>query len=166
MKSDLAKFCVLAMAAAIPSSAWAAPSADEAAIRALEASFAQAVSAKDLDGVMKTYSPDIFVFDVVPPRQYVGTAAYRKDWQGFLAGYKGPLKFTITDLVVSTDGTLGYGHSAQHIVGTDQKGAASDMTVRVTDVYRKINGKWLVVQEHVSMPIDLDAMKPDIHSAP
>ena len=28
------------------------------------------------------------------------------------------------------------------------------MTVRVTDVYRKIDGKWLIVQEHVSVPID------------
>ncbi|MBV9045927.1 MAG: hypothetical protein JO294_12440, partial [Alphaproteobacteria bacterium] len=74
MKSSLLMASVVAAAAAIPSLA-AAASTDETAIRALESRFAQAVNAKDIDGIMKTYSPDIFVFDVVPPRQYVGAAA-------------------------------------------------------------------------------------------
>src|SRR6185312_11690072 len=136
----------------------AAPSSDETAIKELEDHFAQAFNAKDLDGIMKTYAPEVFVFDVVPPRQYVGIAAYRKDWQNLLAGYKGLLTFTISDLAVSTDGTIGYSHSIQRVVGTDQKGAASDMTVRVTDVYRKVKGNWYVVQEHVSVPVDLNGM--------
>ncbi|MBV9903108.1 MAG: nuclear transport factor 2 family protein [Alphaproteobacteria bacterium] len=165
MKSSLLMASVVAAAAAIPSLA-AAASTDETAIRALESRFAQAVNAKDIDGIMKTYSPDIFVFDVVPPRQYVGAAAYRKDWQGFVGSYKGPIKFTLSDLAISVEGNLGYGHSVQRIVGTDQKGVASDMTVRVTDVYRKTNGQWLIVQEHVSVPVDLETMKPDVHSRP
>jgi ketosteroid isomerase-like protein len=55
---------------------------DEAAIRALEARFAAAFNAKDLDAIMKVYVPDesLLVFDVVPPRQYAGAKAYRKDW--------------------------------------------------------------------------------------
>jgi ketosteroid isomerase-like protein len=40
------------------------------------------------------------------------------------------------------------------------------MTVRVTDVYRRINGKWLVVHEHVSVPVDLNTMQPDVSSKP
>jgi hypothetical protein len=30
-----------------------------------------------------------------------------------------------------------------------------DLTVRVTDIYRKVNGKWPVIHEHVSWPVDL-----------
>jgi ketosteroid isomerase-like protein len=41
-----------------------------------------------------------------------------------------------------------------------------DLTVRVTDVYRKINGTWLIVHEHVSVPVDLDTGKPDLSSKP
>ena len=50
--------------------------------------------------------------------------------------------------------------------GTD--GTPIDMTVRVTDVYRKIDGKWLIVQEHVSVPIDFSTGKPvpDLMSKP
>jgi hypothetical protein len=63
--------------------AFAAPAgADSGAdIRALEERFVAALKAKDLDAIMKMYVPDqtLVVFDVVPPRQYVGAAAYRKD---------------------------------------------------------------------------------------
>jgi len=38
------------------------------------------------------------------------------------------------------------------------------MTVRVTDVYKKIDGKWLVVHEHVSVPVDPTTNKPDMDS--
>jgi len=58
--------------------------ADAAAdIRALEDRFVAAFKAKDVDAIMKVYAPGqtLIVFDVIPPRQYVGAAAYRKDWQ-------------------------------------------------------------------------------------
>jgi ketosteroid isomerase-like protein len=149
----------------IPFAAMAARN-DDAQIRSLEARFAKAVAAKDIDAVMKVYSPHVFVFDVIPPRQYVGAAAYRADWKGFLAGFAGPVKMQITDLVVSTDGMVGYGHSIQRASGVDAKGNAVDLTVRVTDVYRKHAGAWSIVQEHVSVPVDLDTGKADLTSKP
>jgi hypothetical protein len=33
-------------------------------------------------------------------------------------------------------------------------------------VYRKIKGHWLIVQEHVSVPVDLATLKPDLRSQP
>ena len=145
-----------------------AKAGDEAQIRALEARFAAAFNAKDVDGIMKCYVPDdsLFVFDVAPPRQHVGAADYRKDWEDFLKTFSGPLNFELTDPAVSTDGTLGYGHSAHHLVGTDTKGQPVEVVVRVTDDYRKIKGHWLIVQEHVSVPVDFSANKPDLMSKP
>jgi len=146
----------------------AQPTSDEAKIRALEAQFAAAFNAKDADAIMKVYVPNesLVVFDVVPPRQYVGANAYRKDWQDFFAHVKGPLKFEISDLGITTDGRLGYSHSIQRVSGTDSKGQPIDLTVRVTDVYRKIRGNWVIVHEHVSVPVDLDTGKPDLSSKP
>jgi uncharacterized protein (TIGR02246 family) len=145
--------------------AWAAPN-DVAQIRALEDRFVAAFNAKDVDRIMKVYVPDesLLVFDVVPPRQYAGAKAYRKDWEDLFATFQGPLKFQITDLAVAADRTFGYGHSIQHVTGTDTKGQPVDLTVRVTDVYRKIRGNWLIVHEHVSVPVDLDTGKPDFMS--
>jgi uncharacterized protein (TIGR02246 family) len=139
-----------------------------AEIKALEDRFAAAVKAKDLDAIMKVYVPDqtLFVFDVVPPRQYVGAAAYRKDWQEFLDGFNGPITAELTDLDITADDSLAFSHSIQRVAGTDKKGNKVDLTVRVTDVYKKINGNWLVIHEHVSVPVDLDTAKPDLTSKP
>jgi len=156
---------ILSAASLIPLAAMAAQK-DDAQIRGLEARFAKAVAAKDLDAVMKVYSPHVFVFDVIPPRQYVGAAAYRQDWKGIFAGFTGPVKMEITDLVVSTDGMVGYGHSIQRVSGVDPKGKPVDLTVRVTDVYRKQAGAWSIVQEHVSVPVDLETGKADLASKP
>ena len=141
---------------------------DEAAIRALVERFVAAFNAKDIDAIMKVYVPDdsLLVFDVVPPRQYVGPSAYRKDWEGLMSLFKGSPKFEISDLHVFAAGNLGYGYSIQHVSGTDTKGQPIDLTVRVTDVYRKIKGHWLVVHEHVSVPVDLETGKPDLASKP
>jgi len=65
-------------------------------IQALEDRFVAAFKAKDLDAIMKVYVPDesLFVFDVIPPRQYVGAAAYRKDWQQLFDSINGPITVT------------------------------------------------------------------------
>jgi ketosteroid isomerase-like protein len=137
-------------------------------IKALEERFIAAFKAKYIDAIMRVYVPDqtLFVFDLAPPRQYVGAAAYRKDWQEFLGSFDGPISVELSELAIATDRSLAYGHSIQHIVGTDKQGKKIDLTVRVTDVYKKIKGHWLVVHEHVSVPVDLDAGKPDLSSKP
>ena len=158
-----------AVATAIPVlPATASSASDVTKIKALENKFAAAFVAKDVNGIMSVYLPDetLFVFDVVPPRQYVGAKAYRKDWEDYIATLKGPVKFEISDLSIAVDGNLGWGHSIQHVSSTDTKGQPVDLTVRVTDVYRKIKGNWRIVHEHVSVPVDLDTLKPDLSSKP
>jgi uncharacterized protein (TIGR02246 family) len=157
---------LLGTALAWPAFVPAAPS-DEAQIRTLEKQFSAAFEAKDVPKIMTFYASDgLFVFDVVPPRQYAGAAAYRKDWENLFAGTSGPMKFSVSDLSVTVVGTVAYGHSIQSVNWTGKNGKPGAMVVRVTDVYRKINGKWLIVQEHASVPVDLDTGKPDMMSKP
>jgi ketosteroid isomerase-like protein len=155
---------------AIFGAAWLAhaSSSDEAAIKALEDQFIKAVAAKDVDGIMASYEhgDDLFVFDLIPPRQYVGWDAYKKDWQGVIDGCKGPVKATLSDLNVSTDHHLAVGHNIQHFSCTGADGKPLDMTMRVTDAYRKSGGKWLIVHEHISVPVDLATGKADLTSKP
>jgi ketosteroid isomerase-like protein len=161
---------IVAAAVVLPLAVSAHPTkADSrAAIETLENQFAAAVNAKNLGAIMKVYAPgsELFVFDVVPPRQYVGADAYRKDWKGFLDMFKGPVKFTMSDLSIDAGAKMAYSHSAQHISGTDTKGKPIDFTVRVTDVYRRIGGEWRIVHEHVSVPVNMDTGKPDMTSSP
>jgi ketosteroid isomerase-like protein len=145
-----------------------ADSNDIVQIQTLENNLAAAAEARNLDAIMNTYVPDetLFVFDVIPPREYVGAKAFRKDWDEFLGSTKGPLKYSITDIAVVVVSDVAYGHSIQRIVATGVKGDPLDLTTRVTDVYRKLRGRWLIVQEHISIPVDLDTGKPDYASKP
>ena len=141
---------------------------DQQEIRALEDQFAAAFRAKDVDAIMKLYLPgnELFVFDLGMPREHVGWDDYKKDWQDFLATFRGPVHFDITGLSVVTDGQIAYSHSIQHVRGTEKNGTAMDYAVRVTDDYRKIDGRWLIAQEHVSVPIDLATGKPVMMAKP
>lgn len=143
-----------------------ASESDVAEIKTLEANIATSASAKDADGIMKNYVPDetLVVFDVIPPRQYTGADSFKKDWQGFLSSFNGPVTFENSDLQVMSDGKLGFAHYVQHVTGTGKDGKPIDMTVRVTDVLRKVKGKWLIVHEHVSVPVDIASGKPDMAS--
>jgi ketosteroid isomerase-like protein len=140
----------------------------EAQIRALEDKFTKAINAKDVNGIMALYVPgnELFVFDVIPPRQYVGWDAYKKDWTDFLGSVQGPMKTEQSDLQITSDGgDLAYSHSIQHIAGTSN-GKPFEAFLRFTHVYRKTNGKWMIVHEHVSVPVDFDTGKPDFLSKP
>ena len=143
--------------------------ADEANIKALTDQYVADVNARNIDAIMSHYASDVFVFDVVPPRQYVGADAYRKDWEGLLGQFKS-LKFELSDLSVASDGQVAWGHSIQRLTGTVQMGKKAqkfDVTVRVTDVYKKIGSDWKIVQEHVSVPVDLShGAKADLSSKP
>jgi len=141
---------------------------DKADIEALEKRVAAGIEAKDADAVMANYVPgdSLIVFDIIPPRQYVGSDAYKKDWAGVFAGCADSPRLEISDLDITADGKLAFSHSIQHFSCTDPKGGKMDMTMRATDAYKKIKGKWLIVHEHFSAPIDLATAKADLTSKP
>jgi ketosteroid isomerase-like protein len=108
----------------------------------------------------------LFVFDVVPPREYVGAKAYRKDWEELFAAFPGSAEADMSDLKIFVQGTMGYAHLIGHSVLTDKSGKKLESNVRTTDVFRKIGGKWLIVHEHNSVPVDLATGKADMMAKP
>ncbi len=141
-----------------------ADSADE--IKAIQLSIARNAEKRDLDGIMSHYIKDdkLFVFDAYPPRQYVGWDAFRGDWKDFLNALKDPISYKLGELYAISDGQFGYTHMVQYIRGTTQDGKPFALNLRETDVYRKINGNWMIVHVHASVPVDLKSGDPDILS--
>lgn len=143
-----------------------AQSNDNAAIEALYQQFANAFRHKDLNAIMLPYvhNNTLFVFDLNTPREHMGWDNYRADWKGLFDSIKGNPTFSISELSVTISGDVAYTRSIQSFSGN--MGNLHTITVRVTDVLRKTNDKWLIVQEHVSVPIDLTTLKPDFMSRP
>jgi ketosteroid isomerase-like protein len=69
--------------------------------------------------------------------------------------FKGPINVKVNDLIINSDGEIAYSCSVQHVTGTTNEGKPFDSTFRITDVYRKRQGKWVIVQEHISLPPDV-----------
>jgi ketosteroid isomerase-like protein len=128
----------------------------EALIRQRIEDLAKALRAKDIDGVMSLYAPNIVSFDIVPPLRYVGADNKRRAWQEAFAAYTGPFAYEVYDLNVTTHGELAFVHSLNHVNATLASGHITDLWLRWTACLRRIDGVWLVVHDHVSVPADLE----------
>src|SRR4029077_16935433 len=115
----------------------------------------KAFSAKDVDRVMELYTDDVVAYDIVPPLQYIGKPAYRADYQQFFAQYEDNLRVELRDVHVGASGELGYATGLEMISGNLKHGQKSNMWVRFTSLFRKVNDKWLDFHDHVSVPADI-----------
>src|SRR5262249_38023530 len=124
--------------------AQAKPADEKAAIEALEKQYSDGFNTKDVNAIMSCYAPGkgLFVFDAVPPREYPSWDAYKKDFESLFSAYPGPLSNSISEQRITLVGPVAYGHNIQTGFFTRKDGSRVDWVVRVTDVYRKINGKW------------------------
>jgi ketosteroid isomerase-like protein len=68
------------------------------------------------------HSDKLYVFDVYPPRAYIGWDAFHKDWDNFLEAYRAAITYKMVDMDIDTDGKLGCVHVIEHIAGTDKAG--------------------------------------------
>ena len=132
---------------------------DEAEIRQLLDRWAKAFHDKDVNGIMSIYAPGVVAYDIVPPLQYVGADAYRKDYEKFLAQYEGPIEIEFRDVNIVAGGNVAYAIALERISGTLKNGQKSDVWVRATSCFRKINGKWLDTHDHISVPADFETGK-------
>jgi ketosteroid isomerase-like protein len=128
----------------------------EALIRQRVEDAVKALRAKDIDGVMPLYAPNIVSFDLTPPLRYAGADGKRRAWQGAFATFTGPFDYEVRDLNVTTQGDLAFVYSLNHVKGTLASGRIVDLWVRWTACLRRIDGDWLVVHDHVSVPTDLE----------
>lgn len=135
--------------------------ANEAAVRQVIDRWAKAFRARDLDGIMSVYAPGdaVIGYDLAPPLQYRGNAAYRKDYADFLAQYDGPLEFEARDVRVVAGDDVAFYHALERVSGTLKSGEKSDLWVRATSCLKKIHGRWLIVHDHLSVPANFETGK-------
>jgi ketosteroid isomerase-like protein len=128
-----------------------ASSKDEKAIKDVENKMIATTNTNDL---IKYYDEnDVAVYDFAGPLEYKGATAVRGDFDGVFANFT-DAKGEFVELVVVTDGKMGMARSIQHFTYKDKDGKAQEVTVRVTDVFHKVDGKWKAIHTHVSAPMD------------
>lgn len=129
---------------------------DEALIRALLDEWADGVRKKNVEQCVSHHAPDIRLFDLAPPLQFIGAKAYRQGLEGWFPTFDGPIDFEVRDLQISVSGDAAFCHSLNRIGGKRTNGEETDVWVRATVCFRKRNGEWMVTHEHVSVPFHMD----------
>ena len=125
---------------------------DVSRIHGLIESWARSVREQDLDGILAGHSPDIVMFDVLPPLQIRGIRDYKRSWDQFFAAFVGPVAFDLSEIEITAGKDVAFGHGLVRCAGVEAKGGQLDIAVRVTVGLRKIDGEWTVVHEHHSEP--------------
>jgi uncharacterized protein (TIGR02246 family) len=134
----------------------ASRTADEEQIRQLIDSWRKALCAKDIDGLMSHYLPDVLLYDLAPPLVHRGAETYRKSWEEWLPTFQGPVGYEIHDLSITTGDEVAFSTSLNRISGTRTNGEQTDIWMRATVCYLKNNTGWMVTHEHVSVPFYMD----------
>lgn len=124
--------------------------ADVAAIKQVEEILATEI---DIDKVMPLYADNAVVLDLFSPGTFQGKAQIRAGFAPQLAAIKSISK-TTPEMTVATNGRFGCAASQIAYQTVMKDGSTFAMNVRVLDALKKVNGKWLVVQQHLSFPVD------------
>ena len=151
--------------AACGSQSTSGPSAlDVEAIRAIEEARQVAYNARDVAGIMKLYGPDLQVFHVIPPLSF-NRAEFEHDFTSLYRMFSEPSVLTMSDLKINAGmGDIAYATCYLNLKGTRTDGGKTDLLMRITDVLQKLNGHWLIVHEHWSLPVDTESGKAELHA--
>ncbi len=132
---------------------------DVDAIKAGYREWKHGFEARDVRGVMAIYAPDVVAYDLVPPLQLIGSDAYRQSYSNFFAEFKGPIRVSYQNIDVEQSGDIAFAFGLERLRGTLADGKPVDMWIRFSGGWRRENGQWRVVHEHVSVPVDMTTGK-------
>jgi uncharacterized protein (TIGR02246 family) len=126
----------------------------EARIRALIDRQAQAIRAKDIDGSVASYAPDVLLFDVVGPLCAAGSDALRERLAQWSSAFEGPIGYELRDLAIEAGEDVAFSHSLNRVRASLRVGRQLDMWWRATLCWRRREGAWLISHAHASVPFD------------
>jgi ketosteroid isomerase-like protein len=123
---------------------------DVAAIKAVEGQLAKLNTMKEL---IRYYAPQAIVYDAYAPGVFRGT---KQIFDGFEQQFAQGQSFTgaIPDMNILSDGKFACAAMQVHFDYTLKNGTQGAITMRQLDAFKKIGGKWLIVQQHISFPMD------------
>lgn len=130
-------------------------------VAAARAAWVEAFIAQDLERMMSFYAEDIYSYDLMAAptgnglaMAFDGESSWRQNWISFFGMFDDDLVITIDDLTVYQHGDLATVRGLTRLEGTLVGGPFVDMWVRETNVLRRVDGRWLVLHDHVSVPFD------------
>lgn len=123
---------------------------EDSQIRNLMQDLLNAIRLKDIPRILSCYDDDAVIYDVRDTLQK-NKKDLRKAWQEC---FDTSSEFSVEalDLQVETDQNNAYAYGFMHSIGVTTEGEQVDIWMRATNIFRKIDGRWLIIHEHMSLP--------------
>ena len=110
-------------------------------------------STLDPANVSKFYATGPHTFFDIAPLKYASWDEYEKGVKEVLAGFKSA-RFTVNDdVVIHSQGDLAWATATVADEMTSKAGKVEMGNMRWTVIFENEDGKWLIVHEHVSAPL-------------
>ncbi len=130
--------------------------ADEVQIRQLIDYWACAIRDKKIEAAVSHYARDILLYDLAPPLVHRGVDVYKKELEEWFATFQGPVGFEVHDLSITACDGVAFTTSLNRISGKRTSGEQTDVWVRATIGFAKMDGAWKATHEHFSVPLYMD----------
>lgn len=151
--------CVLAVAVPLAGAKGGPPSADEQAIRAANASWAQFAAARNLEGTLSFYADDaVLLWPDAPPA--AGKQAVRAAWIELFKDPAYSLSWRIEELVVSRSGDLAYARGSYDSTYTAAGHAVREHGKFLVIWKKQANGVWRVALDTDNADAPAKPIKP------
>ena len=124
---------------------------NDTVVRALIENWARAVRERDINGVLAFHTENFVMYDVPEPFQSVGLEAYLSTWENFFE-YTKPGVFDIHELHVFAGNDVAFAFGRLQCSDKTNSNNYTPLDFRLTMGLKKIDGKWMVLHEHHSIP--------------
>ena len=142
--------CSVLVISALAAPATANDTAAKSQILKIETAMALAQNAEQS---VTDYDPQITVYDM-NGNSLIGRATVRDAFAKAFSGMR-DLKVEILTMTIESSSTIGFANSTQRATAmTVSGGHPIDIVFRQTDCLHKVGGKWLVINQHISVPFD------------
>jgi ketosteroid isomerase-like protein len=130
---------------------------DTSDIRRVVLERAAAVAAKDAKAMVAHNAPTMVEFNLAPPLRQPPAGRDVEPVEKWLATFHGPMSMEVRDLEVTAEGSVAFCTSLNCLTATPVGQTESfSLWFRVTLGLQKIDGAWLVVHAHESVPFEMD----------
>lgn len=111
---------------------------------------------KDLDAQMEPIAEDVVSYEHQAPQEYRGIEDVRSVCAAGLEYQSGDFRWDIPDLQIRVAGDLAVTWGLNLMQNTARDGTVRQDWSRGTRVFERRGGRWLMIHQHVSFPVDAD----------
>ncbi len=115
------------------------------------------IGAGDAERALATCAPGTVVFDLAPPLVQ-GAGSSREEavaaLGGWIASFEAPPQLEHRDPTVHVGGDVAFVHTLTSLTG--RKGGDFTLWFRSTYGLRRVEGRWVIVHQHESVPFHMD----------